>query len=183
VKETAAELRRIRTQEEAALTAGNLRFDLHSIIGGQLTSDPDPTLYLLYPETNWVEVTEEMPYISIGVTGYAKPILDALCHYEMTLEEALRVAVLAADATIQSVSDVGYPVDCVMYDAASRRTTETRFEAADVQAFTNYWAEAQQKVFAEGAKHADPLFSRLRDARLDERPPSVPAPQPARRSA
>ncbi len=182
VKETAAELRRIRVQEESALTAGNLRFDLHTIIGGQLAADPEPALYLLYPETNWVEVTEEMPYISIGVTGYAKPILDALCHYEMTLGEALRAAVLAADATINSVSDVGYPLDCVLYDLASNRMSETRFEAADVKSFTDYWSGALKRIFSEGALHADPLFARLTSAtdRLDA---PAPVAGPARRSA
>ena len=43
-------------EDEALLKKSGLTFNLHSIIGGQMSDDPEPKLYLLYPQGNWVEI-------------------------------------------------------------------------------------------------------------------------------
>ena len=72
----AAALRRVATEDKAYLTDSGLHFDLHALIGGQLTKDAVHKLYLVYPEGNWVEISHGTPYHIIGEGGYGKPVLD-----------------------------------------------------------------------------------------------------------
>lgn len=104
-------LRQVKTEDREALEAGNLAFNLHAIIGGQLPGDGAPDLYLVYPEGNWIKVDERTPYLSIGATAYGKPILDRALRYDTDMATALKIAYLSFDSTRYSSSDVGFPID------------------------------------------------------------------------
>ena len=105
------QLRRIRAEDAEALAAGKLSFNAHAIIGGRLAGDTEPTLFYLYPEGNWIEVSPDSPWFMIGRTYYGLPILDRLMHHDVSLTRAAALALLAFDATQQSVTDVDFPVD------------------------------------------------------------------------
>ncbi len=102
----ADELRRVREEDARWLIDSGLAFDLHCIVGGQLSRDAEPHLYLLYPEGSWVEVRSGTPYVIIGESRYGKPILDRAWSHDQPLLHALRDGLLAFDATVTSASDV-----------------------------------------------------------------------------
>lgn len=110
----ADQLRRVAAEDKAALAESDLAFDLHCLIGGKLTADRDHKLYMLYPQANWVEITEGTPYCILGETSYGKPLLDRVLNHESSLEVALNAALLAFEATQSSTSGVGYPMDAVI---------------------------------------------------------------------
>ena len=47
------------------------------ILGGQIQNQ-EPNLLLIYPEGNFIYVSQEQPYLQIGETKYGKPILDRM---------------------------------------------------------------------------------------------------------
>ena len=92
-------LRRVWEEDGEALAASDLQFNLHAIIGGRLPDDPEATMFLVYPEGNWIEVDERTPYFSIGATAYGKPILDRALKYDTALRHALKLAYLSFDSS------------------------------------------------------------------------------------
>lgn len=110
----AGQVRRVAAEDKAMLKDAGLTFDLHCLIGGKLSADRDHKLYLLYPEANWVEVTQATPYCILGANAYGKPLLDRVLNYESPLQIALQAGFLAFDATQSSATDVGYPMEAVV---------------------------------------------------------------------
>lgn len=151
------EIRRTRTEDQRWLEAEGLHFDLHCIIGGQMAGEDTHRLFLVYPEGNWVEVGDETPFVIIGESRYGKPVLDRLWRHDAPLQQGLRDALLAFDATRTSASDVGYPLDVVSYEANAFRTAEQRFERADLEPVAEYW----QRSIRTAATGADPLVAPL----------------------
>ena len=138
------EIRRVYVEDEEWLARSGFSFDLHCILGGQMQADEDHHLYLIYPQGNWVEVTVGSPYAIIGESSYGKPMLDRAWRYDGTLEQALRVGLISFDATRTSASDVGPPVDAVLYRRDSYEMKEHRFTAEDLAPVSDYWRGAMQ---------------------------------------
>lgn len=158
------EIRRVRTEDKDWLLDSGLFFDLHCILGGQLAGDDEAHLYLIYPEGNWVEVRAATPYVIIGESRYGKPTLDRVWRHHKGLDDALRVGLLAFDATKTSASDVDYPVDVVLYRPGSFRMQEQRFVREDLDPLQKYWQRAIEDA-VEGARGAvTPLVERLESA-------------------
>ena len=59
----AAQIRRVAQEDKEALGKAGLTFDLHALVGGQLENDQEHKLYLIYPQGNWVEVSEGTPVL------------------------------------------------------------------------------------------------------------------------
>lgn len=137
----AAQLRRVATEDKQALVDAGLEFNLFSIIGGQLQNDKEHKLYLLYPQGNWVEVTDASPYVLIGETSYGKPILDRVLRFESGMETALKVAYLAFDSTRISAVDVGFPIDVVLYRRNSFEIVQHSYDREDLQHLPQWWQE------------------------------------------
>jgi putative proteasome-type protease len=155
------EIRRVRTEDKEWLVDSGLFFDLHCIFGGQLAGDREAHLYLIYPEGNWVEVGATTPYVIIGESRYGKPTLDRVWRHSGSLGDALRVGLLAFDATRTSASDVDYPVDVVQYRVDSYELREQRYVGDDLDPLSRYWQFAIEQA-VEGAWGAvAPLAQRL----------------------
>jgi putative proteasome-type protease len=167
VNALSAEIRRVRTEDKDFLMESGLFFDLHCIFGGQLAGDSEAHLYLIYPEGNWVEVRSGTPYVIIGESRYGKPILDRVWKYDDTLGQALKVGLLAFDATKTSASDVDYPVDVVMYRPDTFTLREQRFTGPDLDPLRMYWQNAIEAAVAL----ADPVMESL-TSRLEAAPPA-----------
>ena len=160
----ADELRRVREEDARWLIDSGLAFDLHCIVGGQLSRDTEPHLYLLYPEGNWIEVRSGTPYVIIGESRYGKPILDRAWSHDQPLLHALRDGLLAFDATVTSASDVDPPVDCALYLRDSFRVHEQRLEAPDLEALSSYWSAALRAAVDDAVPLVQPLMQQLREA-------------------
>jgi putative proteasome-type protease len=94
--------------------------------GGQLR------LFLIYPEGNFIEATEDTPYLQIGEHKYGKPILDRVVTPETSLDDARKAAILSMDSTMRSNLSVGMPLELVILREGACRVAElTRIEAND----------------------------------------------------
>lgn len=137
----AAEVRRVAAEDGEALAKSGLTFNMHALMGGQLADDPEPKLYLIYPEANWVEVGPSTPYQIIGASGYGKPVLDRTLQYGDSMQFALKVGCLAFDSTRISAADVDFPIDVVLYFAQTREMVVRRFEQDDLREISDGWQE------------------------------------------
>lgn len=157
----AEEIRRVRTEDREWLKQGGLHFDLHCIFGGQLSGDDQPHMYLIYPEGNWVEVRSATPYVIIGESRYGKPVLDRTWRYERSLRDALRIGLLAFDATRTSSSDVDYPIDVVLYRPGTFAMREQRYTGEDLVPLREFWQAAIHRAVEEAEPTTRHLFDRL----------------------
>ena len=158
----AGQVRRVADEDKAALEVSGFAFDIHCLIGGQLRHDRTPHLYLLYPEGNWVEIGEGTPYQIVGVGSYGKPVLDRALRYEDPLRHALKVGLLAFDATHISASNVDLPLDVVVFTPNPYRIVMHRFEADDLTALSRWWqARIREGVLQLPNEWEDVVFNKL----------------------
>jgi putative proteasome-type protease len=149
VNEFGKQIRRVAQEDKPALTESGLDFNLHALIGGQLAGDSSHKLFLLYPEGNWVEISEGTPYHIIGSARYGKPILDRALSHNTSMEAALKVGYLAFDATFMSATDVSFPIDVVLYRHGSNRIIERRFEKDDFLMTALWWQEHMVRAVSQ----------------------------------
>ncbi len=136
------ELRRVKREDGPSLQSSQLDFNLHAIVGGRLTEDPRPTMFLIYPEGNWIEVNDDSPYFMIGRTPYGRPIMDRHLRVDQPLSMATALALLAFDMTAASVVDVDYPIDVAMMRHDQYELARHRYEHAEIQAVTQHWSQS-----------------------------------------
>jgi putative proteasome-type protease len=134
-------LRRVAQEDREALKESDLQFNLHALIGGRLDDDAEATVFLVYPEGNWIEVDKRTPYLSIGVTTYGKPILDRALRYDTAMQHALKLAYLSFDSTRFSSTDVGFPIDLLTYSNEDRQWREALFDYDDLLEQRRWWNE------------------------------------------
>lgn len=155
----ADQLRRVANEDRQALISSGFSFDMYALIGGQMSRDTHPMLYLVYPQGNWVEVGEGTPYSIIGSSAYGKPVLDRTLKYSDKLAFALKVGCLAFDSTRISAADVDFPLDVVIYRNGEFKMTEHRYEKSDLAELSNWWANRlRQSVNEVPAGAIDKLF-------------------------
>jgi putative proteasome-type protease len=134
-------LRTARAEDEEALKAGGLNFNSHAILAGRFPDDDKPVLLHVYPEGNWVEATDDSPYVIIGRTSSGAPILDRLLTVETPLDRALALAYLAFDATRASASDVDFPVDVAVLGHHQDRFVSRRYTSEGLGAVHDAWLD------------------------------------------
>ena len=137
----AEQVRRVARDDAEALRQAGLRFDLYSIIGGQMSGDSSHRLFLVYPEGNWVEIGPDTPYQIIGASGFGKPILERSLTRADSMLYAFKVGLLAFDATRLCAADVDFPVDVALYSRGSFTLVEQRYKADDLREISNWWQE------------------------------------------
>ncbi|MFO1104866.1 MAG: peptidase [Amaricoccus sp.] len=118
------------------------------LVGGQRRGGR-MRLFLIYPEGNFIEATEDTPYLQIGEHKYGKPILDRVVSRDTSLEEGRKVVLLSMDSTLRSNLSVGMPLDLMTIRCdAFRVQSRERIEAGD-PTFTAM-SEAWSRVLREG---------------------------------
>lgn len=126
-------------------------FGATMIMGGQIKGGP-PRLFLIYPEGNFIEASDDNPFFQIGETKYGKPILVRAFDPALTFENAIKLLLVSFDSTIKSNLSVGLPIDYVTYGANSLRFGDQgRILRSDpyYQEVSNGWGEALQTAFAQ----------------------------------
>jgi putative proteasome-type protease len=144
----ADQIRRVSHEDKEALEKSGLPFNIHCLMGGQLANDQEHKLYLIYPQGNWVEIGQGTPYQIIGSAGYGKPVLDRTLKYTDSMAFALKVGCLAFDSTRISAADVDFPIDVVLYFAATGELIEHRFEKDDLIEIWEGWHERLRRSVA-----------------------------------
>ena len=137
--------------EESASSgqAASSKFRATIILGGQIKGSA-PTLFMIYPEGNFVEITEETPFFQIGETKYGKPILVRAYEPDMSFEEAVKLLLVSFDSTIKANLSVGLPIDLQIYEANSYQLNiQKRIEADDdyYQSISTGWGDALREAF------------------------------------
>jgi len=145
------EIRRVGELDRPALERDDYKFNVHFLLGGQVIGEP-PALFLIYPQGNPLQATEESPYLQIGETKYGRPILDRGIRFEKTtLEEAAKYALLSLDSTMKSNVTVGPPIDLLAYETDHLAIThQRRFLAddADLVKIATRWQQALRVAVA-----------------------------------
>ena len=109
-------------------------------------------LFLIYPEGNFIEATEDTPFLQIGEHKYGKPILDRVVKPTTSLSDATKAVLLSMDSTLRSNLSVGMPLDLAVIERdACKVTQKRRIEAGDPQfrAMSEAWSTALRDGFAK----------------------------------
>jgi putative proteasome-type protease len=109
-------------------------------------------LFLIYPEGNFIEATEDTPFLQIGEHKYGKPILDRVVKMTTPLADAEKAVLLSMDSTLRSNLSVGMPLDlCVIERDACKVTRQRRIEAGDptFRAMSEAWSKALRDGFTQ----------------------------------
>ena len=103
-------IRQLHDVEGTALEVSDVRFDVSFLLGGQIMGER-PRLFMLYAAGNFIECTQDTPYLQIGEHKYGKPILDRAVRYGIDIYDGLKIALLSMDSTLRSNLGVGMPLD------------------------------------------------------------------------
>jgi putative proteasome-type protease len=143
-------IREARKVDGRALEASNIGFNAQFIFGGQIKGEA-PRLFQIYAEGNFIEATNDTPFLQIGEHKYGKPILDRVAHSDMELGEAAKLMLLSFDSTLRSNLSVGLPIDLVIYESDAFDVRKELRIGADDEYFSrlsNAWAEALRHAFS-----------------------------------
>lgn len=164
VNKFSEQVKRVAAEDKKSLEESGVQFNLHSIVGGQLEDDPEPKLFLLYPQGNWIEIGQGTPYVIIGNTGFGNPVLKRALTYDSSFEFGLKSGFLSFEATRISANDVDYPIDTVILRKNEFQLHESRFEEKELRHISEFWnkrlidaidklpAVALQKALGESTK-------------------------------
>ncbi|MCC2097294.1 MAG: peptidase [Hyphomicrobiales bacterium] len=83
------------------------------LFGGQM-ADRRLRLFMVYTEGNFIEATEDTPYLQIGEHKYGKPVLDRAVSFDTDPLDALKLGLVSMDSTLRSNLSVGLPLDVVL---------------------------------------------------------------------
>jgi len=158
----AQQVRRVADEDGDALHRAELRFNAHTLIGGQMSADSVHRLYLVYPEGNWVEIGPDTPYQIIGASGFGKPILERSLTQRDSMLYAFKVGLLAFDATRLCAADVDFPMDVILYSKNSFELVEQRYERDDLREISAWWQDRMRCAVHElPSEWIEAAFSRL----------------------
>ncbi|MDQ8699016.1 proteasome-type protease [Hyphomicrobium sp. LHD-15] len=143
-------VRDVRRQDGPALEMSKAGFAASFILGGQIGAER-PRLYQIYAEGNFIEATDDTPFLQIGEHKYGKPILDRVARPEMRLGEAAKLVLLSFDSTLRSNLSVGMPIDILIYDRDSldvRREKRIYQDDEYFKKLSSSWSDALRGAFA-----------------------------------
>jgi putative proteasome-type protease len=141
----------VRTEIDEKLSAMNQGATASMIVAGQRKGGA-MRLFLIYPEGNFIEATEDTPFLQIGEHKYGKPILDRVVKPTTSLADAQKAVLLSMDSTLRSNLSVGMPLDlCVIERDACKVSMRRRIEAGDAQfrAMSEAWSKALRDGFLQ----------------------------------
>ena len=107
-------------------------------------------LFHVYAAGNFVEATDDTPYIQIGEHKYGKPILDRTITVDTPLEVGVTAALLSMDSTLRSNLSVGMPLDLAVIRADTCQFEQKRrIEEHDPNfgAISQAWSDALRRAF------------------------------------
>ncbi|ABA78579.1 peptidase [Rhodobacter sphaeroides] len=144
-------LAQVRLDIDEKLSAMKQSASASMIVAGQRRGG-EMRMFLIYPEGNFIEATEDTPFLQIGEHKYGKPILDRVVKPETSLADAQKAVLLSMDSTLRSNLSVGMPLDLAVIERdgcciASRR----RIEAGDenFRAMSEAWSRALREGFSQ----------------------------------
>ena len=130
---------------------GNVDFTCSFIVGGQIAGESQ-RLFLVYPQGNFIEATEDTTYFQIGESKYGKPIIDRVVKPATPIDEALKCALVSFDSTMRSNLSVGLPLDVALVRRDALRVGFRHRVDIDDEYFGSLrtgWSQGLKRVFNE----------------------------------
>jgi putative proteasome-type protease len=127
------------------------KFRASVILGGQIKGG-SPTLFMIYPEGNFIEITDDSPFFQIGEAKYGKPILVRAFDPDMSFEDTIKLLLVSFDSTIKANLSVGMPLDLQIYAKDSFEVRNmNRIEADDAyfESISSGWGEALRTALTQ----------------------------------
>lgn len=144
-------MREVDRRDGQHLTDGDVGFNASFILGGQISGEP-PRLFRIYAEGNFIEASQQTPYLQTGETKYGKPIIDRVITRSTSLNDAAKCVLVSFDSTMRSNLSVGMPIDLICYQRDSLEVRMRRcFDLGDTYFATlsNEWSEGTRAVFRQ----------------------------------
>lgn len=124
-------------------------FDATIILGGQIRGG-EPRLFLIYPEGNFLEASEDTPFFQSGETKYGRPIILRAFEPSMSFEHAVKLLMVSFDSTVKANLSVGLPLDLMTYETDSFEIGQERRVTEDDPYYTAVsqgWGDALKSAF------------------------------------
>ncbi|RWE02953.1 peptidase [Mesorhizobium sp.] len=125
-------------------------FNASFILGGQIKGSP-PRLFMIYPEGNFIESTDDTPFFQIGETKYGKPIIIRAYDRAMSLAETVKLLLVSFDSTLKSNLSVGLPLDLLFLEKDAFNVGLKKRIGQDDQYYrtiSDGWSNALKAAFA-----------------------------------
>ncbi|ESY05275.1 peptidase [Mesorhizobium sp. C386A] len=125
-------------------------FNASFILGGQIKGSP-PRLFMIYPEGNFIESTDDTPFFQIGETKYGKPIIIRAYERTMSLAETVKLLLVSFDSTLKSNLSVGLPLDLLFLEEDTFKVGLKKRIGQDdryYRAISEGWSNALKTAFA-----------------------------------
>ena len=138
----------IRTREQTGLNA-ETTFNATLIVGGQIKG-MEPRLFMIYPEGNFIEASEDTPFFQIGETKYGRPILVRGFQSDMSFESAVKLLMVSFDSTMAANLSVALPLDMLLLPKDRFQPLQKRRITEDDPYFStisNKWSDALRTAF------------------------------------
>ena len=127
----------------------NSSFGATLLLGGQIGADDEPRLFMIYSEGNFLEATDDTPFLQIGETKYGRPILVRAFDPAMSFEDLVKLLFVSFDSTIKANLSVGMPLDLMVYERDSLQIAQRHRIERDSEAFRTI-----SQGWGESLKHA-----------------------------
>ncbi|RUT82681.1 MULTISPECIES: peptidase [unclassified Mesorhizobium] len=125
-------------------------FNASFILGGQIKGS-EPRLFMIYPEGNFIESTDDTPFFQIGETKYGKPIIIRAYERTMSLAETVKLLLVSFDSTLKSNLSVGLPLDLLFLEKDAFKVGLKKRIGQDDQYYrtiSDGWSNALKTAFA-----------------------------------
>ena len=124
-------------------------FNASFILGGQVRGT-EPRLFMIYPEGNFIESSEDTPFFQVGETKYGKPIIVRAYDKAMSFAETVKLLIVSFDSTLKSNLSVGLPLDLMLYEKDSFRVGLKKRIVQDdpyYRTVSDGWSNALKQAF------------------------------------
>jgi putative proteasome-type protease len=159
---------------EAALYLGRLNKEVYAehaptvgsgaaatfILGGQIRGER-PNIVLVYPEGNYIRVSDTVPFLQIGETKYGKFLLELAVRAHVDLQTAAKIAIGSMLSTAHANLAVGPPYDAGLYRNGTFEVRELRIE--EDNAYLRQLNEVWIEQLLDSIAHLPPIPSEVVD--------------------
>ena len=124
-------------------------FNASFILGGQIRGT-EPRLFMIYPEGNFIESSEDTPFFQVGETKYGKPIIVRAYDRAMSFAETVKLLLVSFNSTLKSNLSVGLPLDLLFYEKDSFKVGMKKRIGQDdpyYRTISDGWSNALKQAF------------------------------------
>jgi putative proteasome-type protease len=124
-------------------------FNASFVLGGQIRGT-EPRLFMIYPEGNFIESSDDTPFFQVGETKYGKPIIVRTYDRAMSFAETVKLLIVSFDSTLKSNLSVGLPLDLLFYEKDGFKVGLKKRIAQDdpyYRTVSDGWSNALKQAF------------------------------------